>query len=201
MLVAALLGGAYPPEPEWEQSATGPAADNPGHVTRVLDGDTLEIATVCRRYRIRLKGVDAAELRNRDGQRARDWATERLAGERITWQAVGMDRYGRFVGRVHLPDGTFVNAEIIREGYARVNTDFPPENLEQFQRLEQEARDAQRGLWGVPPSAPVAIEWDDNGNGRVSCAEARAHGIAPVRSGDPAYPYMRDADGDGVICE
>ena len=43
--------------------------------------------------------------------------------------------------------------------------------------------------------------WDDNGNGRITCAEARDHGIAPVRRGHPAYQYMRDADGDGVVCE
>ena len=43
--------------------------------------------------------------------------------------------------------------------------------------------------------------WDDNGNGRITCTEARAHGIAPVRRGYPAYEYMRDADGDGVVCE
>ena len=43
--------------------------------------------------------------------------------------------------------------------------------------------------------------WDDNGNGRITCAEARAHGIAPVHQGHPAYQYMRDADGDGVVCE
>ena len=28
-----------------------------------------------------------------------------------------------------------------------------------------------------------------------------AHGIAPVRRGHPAYPFMRDGDGDGVVCE
>ena len=43
--------------------------------------------------------------------------------------------------------------------------------------------------------------YDDNGNGRVTCAVAKAHGIAPVRRGHPAYQYMRDADGDGVVCE
>ncbi len=43
--------------------------------------------------------------------------------------------------------------------------------------------------------------WDDNGNGMITCAEARAHGIAPVSRGHPAYRYMRDADGDGVVCE
>ena len=43
--------------------------------------------------------------------------------------------------------------------------------------------------------------WDDNGDGRITCAEARNHGIAPVRRGHPAYPYMNDRDGDGVVCE
>ena len=43
--------------------------------------------------------------------------------------------------------------------------------------------------------------WDDNGNGRITCAEAQRHGIAPVRRGHPAYRFMHDADGDGVVCE
>ena len=43
--------------------------------------------------------------------------------------------------------------------------------------------------------------YDDNGNGRITCAEARSHGIAPVRRGHPAYAYMNDADNDGVVCE
>ena len=43
--------------------------------------------------------------------------------------------------------------------------------------------------------------WDDNGNGRITCAEARRHGIAPVPRNHPAYRYMRDGDGDGVVCE
>ncbi len=43
--------------------------------------------------------------------------------------------------------------------------------------------------------------WDDNGNGRITCAEAKRHGIAPVPSDHPAYRYMRDGDGDGMVCE
>ena len=43
--------------------------------------------------------------------------------------------------------------------------------------------------------------WDDNRNGRITCAEARRHGIAPVKRGHPAYKYMRDGDGDGWVCE
>ena len=43
--------------------------------------------------------------------------------------------------------------------------------------------------------------YDDNGNGRITCAEARRHGIAPVPRSHPAYQYMRDGDSDGVVCE
>jgi len=43
--------------------------------------------------------------------------------------------------------------------------------------------------------------YDDNKNGRITCLEARAHGIAPVTKEHAAYPFMRDSDGDGVVCE
>ena len=59
-----------------------------------------------------------------------------------------------------------------------------------------------RGEVPATVRVPEAIAaWDDNRNGRVSCAEARAHGIAPVTRDHPAYPFMRDGDGDGVVCE
>ena len=51
------------------------------------------------------------------------------------------------------------------------------------------------------PAANALTMYDDNRNGRISCAEARAHGIAPVRRGHPAYEFMNDRDRDGVVCE
>ena len=42
--------------------------------------------------------------------------------------------------------------------------------------------------------------YDDNENGRISCTEARNHGIAPVRRGHPAYEYLNDVDDDRVVC-
>ena len=59
-----------------------------------------------------------------------------------------------------------------------------------------------------PAAAPPPAEggnalelYDDNNNGRITCAEALAHGIAPVRRDHPAYQYMRDGDSDGTVCE
>ena len=49
----------------------------------------------------------------------------------------------------------------------------------------------------VVSSSGNALElWDDNGNGRITCAEARKHGIAQVHRDHPAYQYMHDTDGD-----
>ena len=43
--------------------------------------------------------------------------------------------------------------------------------------------------------------YDDNRNGRIPCKQVRRHGIAPVPRSHPAYRFMRDGDGDGVVCE
>ncbi len=53
---------------------------------------------------------------------------------------------------------------------------------------------------GMSPDEVLA-RWDDNGNGRITCKEARRHGIAPVPRSHAAYRFMRDGDGDGVVCE
>ena len=53
-----------------------------------------------------------------------------------------------------------------------------------------------------PAQGGNALElYDDNGNGRITCTEAREHGIAPVRRDHPAYQYMDDRDDDGIVCE
>ncbi len=43
--------------------------------------------------------------------------------------------------------------------------------------------------------------YDTNGNGQITCAEARQHGITLVRSYHLAYRHVRDPDGDGVVCK
>ena len=63
---------------------------------------------------------------------------------------------------------------------------------------------AEQGADRSPASSSdddALVRYDDNGNGRITCKEARRHGIAPVRRNHPAYRYMRDGDGDGIVCE
>ena len=54
----------------------------------------------------------------------------------------------------------------------------------------------------APDAASHALRlYDDNRNGRITCKEARRHGVAPVPRGHPAYKYMYDRDRNGVVCE
>jgi micrococcal nuclease len=61
------------------------------------------------------------------------------------------DKYGLTLAYVFLEDGTFLNADIIRQGYGFAVTRFPFKHLEEFRRLEKEARDNEGGLWTKGP--------------------------------------------------
>lgn len=183
-------------------------------VERVVDGDTIIVAGV---GRVRLIGVDTPETVDPRrpvqffGREASAFTRQMLEGKRVRleYDQQRIDRYGRTLAYVWLANGTLVNGEIIRRGFGHAYTRFPFRYLDQFRQFEREARLGGRGLWGAEESkaAPAARrdggpgQWDDNGNGRISCAEARRHRIAPVRRGHPAYALMYDRDGDGVVCE
>jgi micrococcal nuclease len=65
------------------------------------------------------------------------------------------DTYGRVLAYVYLKDGTFVNAEIIRQGYGFAYTRFPFKYLEEFREYEREARQNRRGLWAEEIWGPM----------------------------------------------
>lgn len=61
---------------------------------------------------------------------------------------------------------------------------------------------ADRGAGAPAPTGDDALtRYDDNGNGGIACKEAERHWSAPVHRSHAAYRYMRDGDGDGVVCE
>jgi len=61
------------------------------------------------------------------------------------WQRI--DRYGRTLAYVYLKDGTFANAEIIKQGYGFAYTKYPFKYMDEFRKYELEARLKGVGLW------------------------------------------------------
>jgi len=135
-------------------------------VKRVVDGDTLELEG---KERVRLIGIDTPEVHEsrklyRDaqrsgqdaaviqkmGRRASDFTKNLVEGKRVSleFDVERKDKYGRTLAYVYLRDGTFVNAEIVKQGYASLMT-YPPnvKYADLFLSLYQQARENKRGLW------------------------------------------------------
>lgn len=136
-------------------------------IKRVIDGDTLQLETG---ERVRLIGIDTPEMHESDklhrdsqrtkqdvstiqglGRRAYEFTRKLAEGRRVSleFDVEKYDKYGRLLAYVYLKtDGTFVNAEIIKQGYASIMT-IPPnvKYADLFLKLYQEARKYKRGLW------------------------------------------------------
>jgi endonuclease YncB( thermonuclease family) len=131
-------------------------------VERVIDGDSVSITGV---GTVRLIGVDTPETVDprqpvqEFGRAAQAFLLGLTGGKtvRLEHDQTRRDRYGRTLAYLYLADGTFVNSEIVKQGFSPAYTEFPFRYLEQFRQLEREARTAKRGLWSRAEIAPVPL--------------------------------------------
>jgi micrococcal nuclease len=66
---------------------------------------------------------------------------------RLEFDWENKDRYGHFLAYVYLMDGTFINEEIIKQGYGSNDTKYPFKYMGEFREYEREARENKRRLW------------------------------------------------------
>lgn len=182
-------------------------------VTRVVDGDTLDLAFADgRSERLRLIGVDTPETvhptigEEPGGREASDFTKTALAGKTVLveFDVEERDRYGRLLGYVYTTDGAMFNAVLVDRGLAEVAT-FPPNvrYVNVFTALQQGAREAKVGLWEQTSPSP-ALRYDPFGPDR-DCSdfaiweEAQAFFLAA--GGPERDPHRLDSDGDGIACE
>ncbi len=123
-------------------------------VVRVHDGDTISVMIGRKRERVRLIGIDAPEMGQRPwGGRAKRHLEDLLGpGKRsvsLEFDVERRDKYGRLLAYVRTPDGTFINLEMVKDGYAVLFT-FPP-NVRYVSELrdgQRYAREKNLGIWG-----------------------------------------------------
>jgi micrococcal nuclease len=124
-----------------------------GPVVSVLDGDTIEVLHNRRPERIRLSGIDCPEKGQAYGARAKHAASELVYGKEVTLLTHGLDKYGRTLADVLLPDGTNVNYTLVKDGWCWWYRKYAPGDMV-LEGLETEARKAQKGLWIDPTPIP-----------------------------------------------
>jgi len=125
-------------------------------VTRITDGDTIGVGRGWRYEKVRLIGVDTPETVHPEkpveffGPEASEFTKSRLEGKKVRLELEPTnqyDDYGRLLAYVFLTDGTLFNAELIKQGYARVIAPSPFHRYQEFRLHEKKARVAGLGLW------------------------------------------------------
>lgn len=125
----------------------------------VNDGDTFMIRDEnLVKYKIRLIGIDAPESVNWGlkkhvqlyGYEAKMYLRTFLYHKkvRLEFDVTKLDKYGRSLAYAFLEDSTFINKNLVENGYAKVYT-FPPnvKYVEVFKKAEKLARKKKLGLW------------------------------------------------------
>jgi micrococcal nuclease len=173
-------------------------------VTRIVDGDTIEVEIDDERYKVRYIGIDTPESVDprREVECFGKEASERNR-ELVEGKTVGLekdvsetDAFGRLLRYVWL-DGRLVNARLVTEGFALAST-YPPDvrYAELFSQLQSEARTAGLGLWGAACDSSAATPITDTSpqatTGGATCdfsdsADPKIKGNISVQSGEKIY--------------
>ncbi|HXK40681.1 MAG TPA: thermonuclease family protein [Candidatus Paceibacterota bacterium] len=127
-------------------------------VTRVIDGDTIEIEGG---QKVRYIGIDTPETVDPRkpvqcfGVEASNKNKELVSGKRVRLEkdVSETDKYGRLLRYIYIGD-TFVNLELVKQGFAYSST-YPPDvkHQSQFTEAQRQAKEQNKGLWS---SCPVA---------------------------------------------
>jgi endonuclease YncB( thermonuclease family) len=160
LLLAGSAGAADPPKPGQLLKAT---------VTRVNDGDSIEVDTGQGRARVRLSAIDTPEHDQPYGSQSSAALKAMLPlGSAVELEVVTQDQFRRLVAVVWLPGEkrTNVNETMLSQGHAWAYRRYMQDA--RFCDLEQEARSKKSGLWAQPVSDWVyPPEWRFLKNGEI----------------------------------
>lgn len=180
-------------------------------ILRVVDGDTVVLSEI---GKVRLIGVDTPETVDPRrpvqyfGVEASQYLKKLATGKqvRVEYDFNRRDRFGRTLAYLYLEDGTFLNSEIIKQGYGHAFIKYPFKFMDQFKAFEKQARINKVGLWADRPDAKSAVAEASRELRHSSCGTKSK--CAQMNSCDEARHYLNDCglsrldgDHDGVPCE
>ena len=140
-------------------------------VSRVIDGDTIELAAIDRLtgdvgVRVRLWGIDCPEMgwQERPAEpwawEATDFTQQLCEGEFVVLRLEThrlRDVYDRLLAHVIVDDGVNVSEAILRAGLARVDERWRHELIHVYRRAERRAQQESAGLWSDAPGSRTGV--------------------------------------------
>lgn len=224
-------------------SITFSYAETSFKVIKVIDGDTITVNVRGKNETVRLLGIDSPETVDPRkpiqcfGKAASDKMKSFVQGKSVILvddsTQGNRDKYKRLLRYVYLPDSvrTFVNGEMVKQGFAFSYRQYPTKYLARFNGWEKYARENNLGLWGscslsptptpivikktiaptspniyIPPVQNYVTPQQQSSNGSYICDCSKS--CSAISSCDEAYYQLntcgcsvRDGDSDGVPCE
>lgn len=126
-----------------------------GKVVSVHDGDTITVLEGTTQIKVRLAEIDAPELKQAFGQRARQALGEKVQGKEVRVEWKSKDKYGRVLGTVFLGTDS-VNLWLVRNGWAWRYEKYS--KSEALKAAQDVAKNGKLGLWADPNPIPP-WEW------------------------------------------
>lgn len=173
-------------------------------VTRVIDGDTIEIETG---ERVRLICIDTPETGEPYYNEATDYLKSLVLNKKVLLEKdiSETDKYGRLLRHIYLENGDFVNELIVLNGYGQAYPYNPDITLcPQIETAEDIARNKVIGIWEI-------IEEETTSSGYVcsynyyNCGDFSSYSEALVVfeacGGVSNDVHKLDGDNDGEPCE
>ncbi len=193
-------------EEEIIETKTPEEINNLYKVTRVIDGDTIELSTG---ERVRLICIDTPEKSEEGYSEATDYLESLILNKNIELikDISETDRYDRLLRYIYLEDGTFVNERIVYYGYGKAYPYNPDTSLcPEIQEAEQYAKDNKLGIWKGTIEEPVE---ESSSSSNVVCSSdyyncgdfSSCLAVMEVFNACSSDIHGLDGDDDGIPCE
>ena len=138
----------------WVDPAFAARKSSTAHVHQVHDGDTVTLRLNGKKYRTRLIGIDAPEIKQDPwGRRAKQHLVKIM--RQTNWTVTvetdeeRLDKHGRLLAYLWTKKKKLINEMMLADGFA-VTLSIAPnvKYVEKFARAEQKAQMARKGIWG-----------------------------------------------------
>lgn len=129
------------------------------YVKSVTDGDTVKVVMSGKMETVRLLGIDTPETKDPRkpiqcfGKEATAHMEKLALNKYVRLESDptqgDRDKYQRLLRYIYLENGTNVNAEMVRSGFAVAYVRYPVSQIEEYKKLQKTAMESNIGLWSV----------------------------------------------------